>query len=139
MIKTHSDDPNVAIAAEHAATIVSATLLNLPKAGSFDYGGHELKIGEYQVCATCTQPIAEAQQADTALVAQADRLDDPVITEHLQLAAQLCRAEAEAAIIRAKFHNGHGAEPILNTVLGFLYDRGVRDEYSHNHSAGGQS
>ena len=135
MIKTHSDDPNVVLAAEHASSIISETLSQLPKATSFDYGGHDLKIGEYQVCATCTQPIAEAQQANTALLAQADQLDDPVIAEHLHLVAQLFKIEAEAAIIRAEFHNGQGTETILNTILGFLYDRGVRDEFEHNHSA----
>jgi hypothetical protein len=139
MIRTHSDDPNVALAAGHAATIITETLQKLTTADSFDYGGHDLKIGEYEVCATCTQPIAEAQQANAALLAQADELDDPVVAEHLRLAAQLFKIEAEAAIIRAEFHNGHGTEPILNTILGFLYDRGVRDEYDHNHAAGNQS
>ncbi len=139
MIKNHSDDPNVVLAAEHASSIIRETLSQLPKATSFDYGGHDLKIGEYQVCATCTQPIAEAQQANTALLAQADQLDDPVIAEHLHLAAQLFKIEAEAAIIRAEFHNGQGTETILNTILGFLYDRGVRDEFEHNHSAKGNS
>jgi hypothetical protein len=139
MIKTHSDDPNVTIAAEHAASIISETLTKLPEAMSFDYGGHDLMIGEYEVCATRTQPIAEAQQANLALLAEADQVDDPVIAEHLRLAAQLFKIEAEAAIIRAEFHNGHGTEPILNTILGFLYDRGVRDEYDHNHEMGVQS
>lgn len=139
MIKTHSDDPNVALAAKHAASIINETLAVLPKASSFDYGGHDLKIGEYEVCTICTQPIAEAQQANTALLAKADSVDDPVIQEHLRLAAQLFNTEAEAAIARAKFHNGHGTEPILNSILGFLYNRGVRDEYDHNHGDGEQS
>lgn len=138
MIKTHSDDPNVVLAAEHAYNMIRETLSQLPKAASFDYGGHDLKIGEYQVCATCTQPIAEAQQANTALLAQAAHVRDPAIAEHLHLAAQLFKIEADAAIIRAEFHNGQGTETILNTILGFLYDRGVRDEYDHNHGGRGQ-
>lgn len=139
MIKTHSDDPNVALAAEHAATIINETLAQLANADSFDYGGHDLKIGEYEVCATCTRPIAEAQQACAALLVAADNTEDPVIKEHIHLAAQLFKIEAEAAIVRAEFHNGHGTEPILNSLLGFLYDRGVRDEYDHNHTTGGAS
>jgi hypothetical protein len=136
MIKKHSDDPNVAAAAGHAAGIITETLANLPKADSFDYGGEQLKIGEYDVCITCTTAIAEAQQAQQALVVKAEAAEDPVVKEHLALAAQLFESEAKSATIRAELHNGHNTEHILNTVLGFLYDRNVRDDYSHNHEQG---
>ena len=133
MIKTHSDDPNVALAAEHAGALIKETLSSLPAADGFDYGGHQLSIGEYEVCATCTKPIAEAQQASAALLSTSDTTEDPVVKEHLQLAAQLFKLESEAAIVRAELHNGHGTEPILNTLLGYQYERGIRDDYDHNH------
>ena len=136
MIKTHSDDPNVVLAAQHAAALIKETLSKLPTAEIFDYGGHELRIGEYDVCTTCTSPIAEAQQANLALLAAAIKIDDPVVKEHLELAAQLFKLEAEAAIVRAKFHNGHGTEAILNILLGFQHDRTIHDDYSHSHTGG---
>jgi hypothetical protein len=133
MIKKHSDDPNVAEAADHAVGIIRDVLSGLPKADSFDYGGQRLSLGEYDVCVTCTTPIAEAQQADDALRGRADTIEDAVIKEHIRLAAQLFEHEAYAATIRAEFHNGQNTEPILNELLGFLYDRHVRDDYTHNH------
>lgn len=133
MIKKHSDDPNVAEAASHAARIINEVLSQLPKADSFDYGGQRLLIGEYNVCTTCTTAIAEAQQADGALREKAENTDDPVVREHLILAAQLFEHEAYAATVRAEFHNGQNTEPILNELLGFLYDRNVRDDYTHSH------
>jgi hypothetical protein len=133
MIKTHSDDPNVAAAAEHATNIISEVLSQLPKAESFDYGGQILTLGEYDVCTTCTTAIAEAQQADRALREKADSIDDLVVKEHVLLAAQLFEHEAYAATVRAEFHNGQKTEPILNEILGYLYNRNVRDEYTHNH------
>jgi hypothetical protein len=133
VIKKQSDDPDVAHAAQRALQIVQAILSQLPKAESFDYGGHQLHIGEYEVCAVCTSPIAEAQQANLALVKKAEQEQDNVIKEHLMLAAQLFKLEAEAAIVRAEFHNGMGTEPILNTILGFQYDRSIHDDYHHSH------
>ncbi len=138
MIKKQSDDPNVAMAAGHASGIIDETLKQLPKAQSFDYGGEQISIGEYDVCATCTTAIAEAQQARQALTKRADAIDDPVIKEHVLLAAQLFESEAQSAIIRAELHNGKNTEPILNSLLGFLYNRNVRDDYSHNHEGGVQ-
>jgi hypothetical protein len=136
MIKTTSDDPDVGHAAHQALELVQHILATLPKASTFDYGGHELKIGEYEVCSTCTAAIAEAQQASSALQAKAEETEDPVIKEHLELAAQLFKLEAETAIIRAEFHNGVDTEPILNAILGFQYDRSIHDDYHHNHEAG---
>jgi hypothetical protein len=64
-------------------------------------------------------------------------LDDVTIKEHLELAAKLFHAEAEAAVLRAELHNGRGTEPILNHILGFLYERGITESIDHNHAAGG--
>jgi hypothetical protein len=136
MIKKHSDDPDVTQAARLAHDIINETLSNLPPAEAFDYGGHVLKLGEYDVCTHCSTPIAEAQAAEQALRAQAEQLDDDTIKEHLALAAELFRLEAETAIVRAEFHNGHGTERILNRLLGFEYERHVGDDYQHSHHQG---
>lgn len=136
MIKTHSDDPDVAHAADLARGIIEEVLTSLPKASSFDYGGHILNIGDYDVCTRCTTPIAEAQAAEAALRAKAAEIEDETIQEHLILAAELFRLEAEAAIVRAEFHNGHGTEQILNRLLGFQYDRHIGDDYQHSHHQG---
>jgi len=133
MIKTHSDDPDVAQAAAEALKIIDTTLAKLPKAEGFDYGGHNLKVGEYEVCERCTTPIAEAQAVEATLRTEIELLDDPTIKEHLELAAKLFHAEAEAAIIRAEFHNGHGTEQILNRLLAYQYERHIDDEYHHSH------
>ncbi len=136
MIKTHSDDPDVVDAAQKALEIIADTLDNLPKAAEFDYGGHELKIGEYGVCERCTMPIAEAQQAEHALRARAETLEDETVKEHLVLAADLFKHEADTAVVRAEFHNGHGTEGILNKLLGHAYERHIGDEYQHSHHGG---
>jgi len=136
MIKTHSDDPNVEHAAAEALTIIQDTLSKLPRAETFDYGGHQLKLGEYGVCERCTVPIAEAQQANLALEAKAETINDETVKEHLDLAAKLFNLEAEAAIVRAELHNGHGTENILNKLLAFQYERHVGDEYQHSHHGG---
>lgn len=136
MIKKHSDDPNVQEAAAQALNIINTTLEKLPKADTFDYGGHILRLGEYGVCERCSAPIAEAQAAERTLRIEMELIDDPTIKEHLELAAKLFHLEAEAATIRAEFHNGHGTEPIVNRILGFLYDRNVHDDYQHNHTGG---
>jgi len=136
MIKTQSDDPDVTQAAEHALDIINATLAKMPKAEHFDYGGHELKIGEYGVCTRCTTPIAEAQAAEDTLRTEIGMLDDETIKEHLELAAKLFHLEAEAATVRAEFHNGHGTEAILNRILGYEYERHIGEEYQHSHTGG---
>jgi propanediol dehydratase small subunit len=136
MIQPHSDDPNVAAAAHAALKVVQGVLGELPKATTFDYGGHSMHIGDYGVCERCTSPIAEAQQASVKLLEKAGTLEDDVVKEHVQLAAQLLRLEAEAAQIRAELHNGHGSEPILNALLGFIYDRKIQDDYHHSHGGG---
>jgi hypothetical protein len=136
MIKKQSDDPNVEAAAEHALAIVKETIAAQPKADDFNYGGHDLKLGEHDVCTICTAPIAEAQQIAESLRAKADSEQDEVIKEHLDLAAQLFEAEAQAAIIRAEFHNGHNTEPILNELLGYQHQRNIHDSYEHNHAKG---
>jgi hypothetical protein len=136
MIKKHSDDPDVQAAAHQATDIVRQTLHDLMPANTFDYGGHILRLGEYDVCTRCTAPIAEAQQAHKALLDKAEKLDDETVAEHVLLAAELFRLEAEAAMIRAEFHNGHGSEKILNEVLGFVYDRNIHDSYDHSHNPG---
>lgn len=136
MIKKHSNDPDVAQAAEQALGIINEVLAQLPRAESFDYGGHTLRIGEYDVCARCTTPIAEAQAAEQALRQKSNGLSDGTVKEHLDLAAQLLHLEAEAATVRAEFHNGHGTEAILNRLLGFEYERHIGEEYQHSHHGG---
>jgi hypothetical protein len=136
MIKKYSDDPNVATAAEHALVLIQEVLASQPKAETYNYGGHELKLGEYDVCTDCTGPIAEAQQVVRSLRAIAETVADPTIKEHLDLAAELFETEAQAAIIRAEFHNGHNTEPILNELLGYQHKRSIHDTYEHNHAGG---
>lgn len=136
MIKQHSDDPDVADAAAKALDIISQTLNSLPEAQTFDYGGHNLQLGEYDMCRQCTTPIAEAQAAEHALRERAEALDDETVKEHLTLAADLFKTEAEAAVIRAEFHNGHNTEPILNKLLGYQYERRIGDSYQHSHRGG---
>lgn len=136
MIKKQSDDPDVEAAAQAALGIVQRTLSELPKAETFDYGGHNLHVGEYGVCRQCTIPIAEAQQAHRKLREAADQEPDATIKEHIVLAAELFRVEAAAAEIRAELHNGRGTEKILNTLLGFLYTRDIHDDYDHSHHGG---
>lgn len=136
MIKTHSDDPDIVLAASHAHSIIKDILNKLPVATSYDYGGHQLKIGEYNVCTFCTSAIAEAQQAKNALQQISDNQEDSTIKEHLDLAAELFDAEAKAAILRAELHNGHGTENILNVILRFNYDRNINDSYQHSHHQG---
>ena len=134
MIKKQSDDPDVMQAAEHALDVINTTLSKLPPADTFDYGGHRLKIGEYGVCNRCTTPIAEAQAAEAVLRTEAELIDDETIKEHLDLAARLFHLEAEAAIVRAEFHNGHGTEAILNRILGYEYELHIGEEYQHSHN-----
>ena len=134
MIKKHSDDPDVIEAAEQARAIVQEILNAQPKAEQFNYGGHQLKLGEYDVCTTCSSPVAEAQQIADSLHKKAETLEDETVKEHLELAAQLFETEAQAAIIRAEFHNGHNTEPILNALLGYQHDRNIHDSYEHSHS-----
>jgi hypothetical protein len=138
MIKKHSDDPDVAHAAKQALKLIQTTLASLPKAEGFDYGGHMLKLGEYDVCVRCTAPIAEAQAAQQALVDESEKTTDETIKEHLELAAELFRLEAEAAVVRAEFHNGHGTENILNQLLAFKYERGIDEDYQHSHHQGAE-
>jgi len=133
MIQTHSDDPDVADAAAKALVLINNTLSKLPKAETFDYGGHNLKLGEYEMCITCTTPIAEAQAAEKALQVVAEKTKDETIKEHLTLAAEFFRLEAEAATVRAELHNGHGTEPIVDRLLGYQFERGIHDEYHHTH------
>ena len=136
MIKKHSDDPDVEAAAHQALGIIKEVLAGLPKAETFDYGGHNLRLGEYDVCTRCTVPIAEAQQAAQRLAERADAEEDGTVKEHLELAAELFRLEGAAAEVRAELHNGRGSEKILNSLLGYLYDRGVHDSYDHTHNGG---
>jgi hypothetical protein len=136
MIQKQSDDPDIEAAAHEALEVVQRTLSGLPKAETFDYGGHNLKLGEYGLCVRCTSPIAEAQQAHKKLLEAAERITDQTVKEHVVLAASLFEVEAEAAKIRAELHNGRGTEKLLNALLGFLYDRDVHDDYEHSHSGG---
>lgn len=138
MIKTHSDDPDVAKAAAEALDIINRTLAKLPKAEEFDYGGHHLQLGEYGVCIQCTRPIAEAQAAAEVLYTEAELIDDPTIKEHLELAAAFFHHEAESAIVRAELHNGFGTEPIIDRLLGYQFERGIHDDYHHTHHGGAQ-
>lgn len=136
MITTHSDDPDVAHAADTAAKIIKDILAELPLATTFDYSGHILNIDEYEMCTRCTSPIAEAQAAENALRKKAELLDDETVAEHLFLAADFFRREGEAAIVRAELHNGKGTEQILNQLLGFQYNRNINDDYQHSHHQG---
>ncbi len=133
MIKTHSDDPDVKAAAVEAQGIINDVLNNLPKAETYDYGGHQLKVGEFGVCPVCSGAIAEAQAAEKALRERGKTIEDETVREHLDIAAQLLGSEAASAIVRAELHNGQATEPILNRILGFLYDRHVPDDYTHSH------
>lgn len=136
MIKPHSDDPNVKEAAREALAIINEVLGALPKAETFDYGGHILKIGEYGICTSCTIPIAEGQAAEKALRARMDTIQDETIREHLEIAANLFHAEVTAATLRAELHNGDGTEGILNLILAFTYDRHMSEDYHHSHHGG---
>jgi hypothetical protein len=136
MIKKHSDDPDVAKAATIAAEIVSQTLSQLAPADTFDYGGHELHVGEYDVCQTCTKPIAEAQAAENALREAAEKQENDTVRAHIEEAVRLFKLEAEAAQVRAELHNGENTELILNALLGHIYDRKIADEYHHSHKGG---
>ena len=138
MIKKHSDDPDVKAAAIAAAGIVDDVLNNLPKAETYDYGGHLLKLDEYGVCTVCTEAIAEAQSAEKALREHAENEKDEVVREHLDMAIQLFHLDAEAAIVRAELHSGQGSEATLNRILGYEYDRHIHDRPDHSHH-GGQS
>ncbi len=134
MIRKKSLDPDVGEAAAGALRIVKYELSHLPHPTKFDYGGHVLKLDEYGICTRCSGQIAEAQAAQQHLLAASKRVTDPNVRAHVELAAQLFFLEAEAAKIRAEFHNGHGTEPILNEILGFMYDRNVHDSYDHSHN-----
>lgn len=136
MIQKHSSDPDVQAAAAQAADIVRDVLGGLPPAETFDYAGHEMRLGEYDVCTNCTAPIAEAQQASRALIEKAETLDNATVKEHVELAAELLRLEAAAAEARAELHNGRGSEPIVNELLGFIHRRGIHDRYGHSHEGG---
>jgi hypothetical protein len=136
MIRKKSDDPDVLEAAHSAERIVKFELKHLPQATKFDYGGHMLKLDDYGMCTRCSGQIAEAQTAFNHLSAAAKRITDPTVREHVDLAAHLFFLEAEAAKIRAELHNGHGTEPILNEILGFLHDRTIHDSYDHSHHGG---
>lgn len=136
MINTHSEDPDVELAARDALDIINEELAKLPIAQTFDYGGHNLKVGEYEVCTACTTPIAESQAVEVALRERAQHIEDETIREHVELAAQLFHIESELATIRAEFHNGVNTEQILNRLLGFEYDRHIGEDYHHSHHGG---
>jgi hypothetical protein len=136
MIHTHSVDPDVEQAAQQALHLIRDALAALPPAERFDYGGHVLELQEYELCARCTGPIAEAQLAHQALVSLASSVDDPDVKAHIELAAHLFELEAAAAIVRAEFHNGHGTEKILNYLLGYQHDRTIHDSFDHSHHKG---
>ena len=136
MVGKQSNDSDVTKAAEKALQIIDETLSELPAAKSYDYGGHILAIGEYDVCTLCTKPIAEAQSAYDALEMRAAHTDDTEIKEHIEMAAELFKKEAETAVIRAELHNGRGSEKIIDHINGFLHDHNVRDDYNHSHNGG---
>jgi hypothetical protein len=138
MIKTHSDDPDVAAAAREAAEIVQRVLRGLGAAETYDYGGHQLRLGEYDTCIRCTGPIAEAQQAEQALRKAAEDLENEEVKEHVELAAELFRLEGEAAKIRAELHNGQDSELVVNELLAFIHDHNIGDSYDHTHHGGTQ-
>lgn len=133
MTNKYSEQTKIASAAKEAAAIIKQVLADLPAAETFDYGGHALKLGDYDMCTDCTRSIAEAQQAYRALVKKAKVQEDEILKEHLELAAEFLRLEAKAAEIRAELHSGHGSEPIVNELLGFVYNRHVHDKPEHFH------
>jgi hypothetical protein len=135
-IQKQSVDPDVEAAATTALDVIDEVLTGLKQAETFDYGGHMMRIGEYGVCPQCTSPIAEAQQAQFALQHRAEKIDDPAVREHVDLASELMKREAEAAIIRAELHNGLGSEKIIDHLNKFKHDRHIHDEYSHSHHGG---
>lgn len=135
-IQKVSVDPDVEAAAGEALVIINEVIGDLKQAETFDYGGHMLRIGEYDVCPQCTLPIAEAQQAQFALMHRAEKIDDPAVREHVDLASELMKKEAEAAVIRAELHNGQGSEKIIDALNKFKHDRHIHDEYSHSHHGG---
>jgi hypothetical protein len=134
--KKANHQKDITEAAQAAAEIVNDTLLKLPKAKTFNYGGHVLKFNEYSTCKDCTSAIAEAQQAEKALFRKSRTAADPLVREHLELATELMHYESKAAEIRAEFHGGQDSEPILNNLLGFIYSREIHDKYEHNHRKG---
>jgi hypothetical protein len=136
MIKTQSEDPDVLAAAKAALNILNEILGSLPKAETYDYGGHTLKVGEYGVCTACTTPIAEAQAAEKAIRDKAESVEDETVKEHLDIAAQFFHAETEIATLRAELHNGTGSEELLNRLLGYAYDRHIGEDYHHSHHGG---
>lgn len=136
MINDRSMDPDVARAAKQALAIINETLGQLPRAETFDYGGHMLRVGEYDMCQECTRPIAEAQAAHIMLQQRSESITDPEIREHIDLAAELLHIEAQAAIIRAELHNGLGSEAIIDRLNGFKHERGIGDNYNHSHHKG---
>ncbi len=136
MIRAKSDDPDVSAAAADANAIVRQVLSTIHHAETFDYGGHMLRLGEYDICKRCTGPIATAQLAYRELTTRADQIANQTVKAHVERAAELFRLEAEAAKVRAEFHNGDGTELILNDMLGFLYDHDVHDSYDHSHHGG---
>lgn len=137
-IQQHSMDPDVALAASQALDVINDVLDKLSPAETFDYGGHMVRVGEYGVCEVCTRPIAEAQQAQFALQHRAEKTDDPEIRTHIEIASQLLKAEADAAIIRAELHNGLGSEKIIDRLNEFIHDHSIKDDYTHSHHGGQQ-
>lgn len=135
-IKKQSIDSDVAQAAAQALKIIDEVLSKLSPARTFDYGGHMVRVGEYGVCEECTRPIAEAQQAHFALMHRAEKIDDPEVREHVDIAAELMKHEAAAAVVRAELHNGIGSEKIIDRLNGFKYDRKIQDDYAHSHHGG---
>lgn len=133
-MQKNTRDADVKAAAGEAAGIVRKVLQNLPPAKTFDYGGHELKLGDYNMCERCTRPIAEAQAAHKKLLEQSENIESSTVKEHVELAAEFLRREAEAAEIRAELHNGQGSEPIINELLGFVHRRDIHDNYEHSHA-----
>ena len=137
-MKTHSDDPDVAAAAQQAEEQLKTTLNALPNATEYDYGGHHLKLADYQTCPECTRAIAEAQAGTAAIDELAAKTEDETIREHFEVAAELMEAEAKVAQLRAMLHGGHSSEGILNVLLGFIHDRQIHDRYGHSHQNGGE-
>ncbi len=134
-MNTRSNDPDVSSAAARAAADIAHVLESLPAATRYDYGGHFLSLDDYSVCQQCTGSIAEAQQAAVAVQTLIEKSTDPVLIEHYEIAAEILQAEAFIAKRRAMLHGGHGSEPILNGLLGFIHERHIHDSYDHSHVA----
>ena len=126
-IQSHSHHPDLGQTAQEANRLIQDALKSLPEADHYDYGGHDIKIGEYEVHETATRAMAEAQQARDTILKLAEDHDDPTLNEHFDIAADYFASLAKAAEISAMLHGGHGSEEIVRTLENFARERGIEE------------